>query len=276
MKIVPWLVIDSKHSFYRSGKMEFLEIFPSNSTQDWLKNHRNYFRTVDQTFIISCGVDSGGIPEIEPQNQPYSLHFYLGTKDVNFALFTDCNDKPLHSHSFHFNLDLDLNPGLETPIFLNLKDAEHLEEVKPISLPSGFFKLGELRINIPSFGDFVKSNVVKGPSTFIIESAAKSYQLIFAVNKLGNPELMPTEIIEESGFTTFNPIDVDNSSHAFFASQSEISIDKLNSLECVPYRVHGNNSRTKLKCRVPKFGLSNISKSPSYPHLPVLLQEIKY
>ncbi len=274
MKIVPWLVIDSKHTFYRSGKMEFLEIFPSNSTRDWLKNHRNYFRTVDQTFIISCGVDSDGIPEIEPQNQPYSLHFYLGTKDVNFALFTECNDKPLHSHSFHFNVDL--NPSLDTPIVLNLKDAEHIEEVKPISLPSGFFKLGELKINIPSFGDFVKSRIVNGPSTFIIESASKSYKLIFAINKLGNTELMPTEIIEESGITNFNLLNVDNSNHAFFASEGEISIDKLDSLDCVPYRVHGNNNRIKLKCRVPKFGLSNISKSPSYPHLPVLLQEIKY
>jgi hypothetical protein len=274
MKIVPWLVIDSKHPYYRSGKMDFLEIFPSNSTQEWLKNHRNYFRTVDQKFIISCGVTSDGIPEIEPQNQPLSLHFYLGTKDLNFSLFTDCADKPLHSHSFHFNLDV--KPSQELSIALNLKDAEHVEEVKPISLPSGFFKLGELKINIPSIQEFVKTGIDEVPTTFIIESEARAYQLIYAVDKTGNPELMPTEIMEEAGITTFNPIEVDNSRHAFFASQNEINIDKLNSMECVPYRIHNNNTRTKLKCRVPKFGLSNISKSPSYPHLPVLLQEIKY
>jgi hypothetical protein len=274
MKILPWLKIDSKHPFYRSGKMDFLELFPSTSTQIWLKNHRNYFRTIDQSFILSCKVNANGIPEIESQNLPQTLHFYLGTKDVNFSIFTDCEDKPLHSHSFHFNVDVTSN--FEPPINLNLKDAELKQEIKSISLPSGFYKMGELRINIPEISSFIKKGIENGPITFNIESQTKAYQLIFAIDKTGNQELMPTEILDEADIATFEPLNVDNSRHHFFASTGEISIEKLNSIECVPYRIHEDKSRTKLKCRVPRFGLSNISKSPSYPHLPVLLQEIKY
>lgn len=274
MKILPWLVIDSKHPVYRSGKMEFLEIFPSNSTSEWLTNHRNFFKAVDGKFIISCRTADQINPEIESQEQPYSLHFYLGTKDLNFSSFTDCSDQPLHSHSL--NLHVDIQSVENNIININLKDAEVVEGVKPVSLPSGYFKIGELKINIESIPTFIKSNISKGPTNIVINAHAKSYKLVYAIDKLGNSELMPTEIVEESGITTFNQIEVDNSNHTFFASNDEIGIDKLNLLECVPYRVQSNNIKTKLKCKVPKFGVSNISKSPSYPHLPILLQEIKY
>jgi len=274
MRIVPWLIIDSKHPFYKSGKMEFLEIFPSNSSREWLTNHRNFFKSVEGKFIISCRTSDQINPEIESQEQPLSLHFYLGTKDLNFTSFTDCSDKPLHSHSL--NLDIDIQSDEDNYKEINIKDANVIEGVKPVSLPSGYFKIGELKINVHSITKFIKNNISKGPTNIFINAHVKSYQLVYAIDKSGNPELIPTEIVEESGITTFNQIEVDNSSHTFFASQNEIGIDKLSLLECVPYRLQGNNAKIKLKCKVPKFGVSNISKSPSYPHLPILLQEIKY
>lgn len=274
MSFCDWLTIKSFHPYFRSNKMECLGIFPSEKTQLWLKNHRHHWKFTNNELKISFSVNQQNLPEIVPLNEPLELEFYLGVNDLTFQQFTDINDLPIFYHQHHFNIDIET---IETfPKSVDLNGGNILKSDKLIALPTGYHKLGNLKINFSKPHDFLVSCISQNSNEIEITADSKSYLLFYAVKNNVKNKKTPNFIDDESKNTTFQPSNVDNSEFIFFNSTDAIKAHLLNTLECHSYWVSDDGNKSKLKVKTPNFSLRDLGKSPTYPHFPALLKEIKF
>ncbi len=273
MSFCNWLTIKSFHPFFRSKNMECLGIFPSEKTQLWLKNHRHNWKFTNHELKISFSVNQQNMPEISPVNDLLELEFYLGVNDLSFQQYTNIEDSPIFYHQHHFNITVDQID--QFPDSINLNEGEILKTDKLISLPPGYQKLGNLKINFSQPHDFFVSCVSRNTNEIAIIADSKSYPLFYAVRTGVKNKKTPNFIDDESKNTTFQTSNVDNSEFIFFKSENTIKVHELNNLECYSYWVSDGGNMSKLKVKTPNFSLRDLGKSPTYPHFPALLKEIK-
>jgi hypothetical protein len=273
MSFCDWLTIKSFHPYFRSEKMECLGIFPSEKTQLWLKNHRHNWKFTNNELKISFSVNQLNLPEIMPLNESLELEFYLGINDFTFQQYTEIDDSPIFYHQHHFNLEIE---NLEKfPMLVNFNEGKILKADKLISLPTGYQKLGSLKIMISGPSIFLASCISKISNEIKIIADSKSYPLFYAIRGNVKNKKIPNLIDDESKNTTFKAENVDNSDFVFFKSNNSIKVHELNHLECYSYWVSEDGTKTKLKVKTPNFSLRDLGKSPSYPHFAALLKEIK-
>lgn len=273
MKLNEWLIIDSKHPYVKESKMDFLGIFPTLQTQQWLSNHRHNWKSNSGSTTLSVGISSNNEVEIPPVNGPVVLEFHLGVNDLSFTNFTDFDSTPLH-YAQHF-YEVKINNKITESRILDFKNSIKVEGPSAISLPNSYFPLGKLKIEFENLNELL-NQLSSSPIHIKIESQEKSYTLIYGIQNDPENDKMPNFLEDESQNVDFYTLNVDNSKWLFLATKTEVPISCLNLLECVPYHIDSTMNKRKLKCRIPKFNLSFISKSPSFPHNPVLLREIKY
>lgn len=273
MSFCDWLTIKSFHPYFRSKKMECLGIFPSEKTQLWLKNHRHNWKFSNNELKISFSVNQNNLPEITPLNEPLELEFYLGVNDLNFQQYTEINELPIFYHQHSFSIDIE---STETfPYLIQLNEGSLIKNDKLIALPAGFQKLGNLKINFSKPLDFFVSCISQKTNDIEFISDSKSYFLFYAVRNNIKNKRTPNFIDDESKNTAFQSTNVDNSEFVFFSSTNAIKAHLLNKLECHSYLVSDDGNKSKLKVKTPNFSLRDLGKSPTYPHFPALLKEIK-
>jgi hypothetical protein len=273
MSFCDWLTVKSFHPYFKSKKMECLGIFPSEKTQLWLKNHRHLWKFTNNELKISFSVNQLNLPEITPLNESLELEFYLGVNDLNFQQYTEIEDSPIFYHQHHFNLEIETLENF--PMLVNLNAGKILKTDKLISLPTGYQKLGSLKMVIHRPSNFFVRCISKISNEINMIADSKSYPLFYAVRGNVKNKKTPNLIDDESKNTFFKGENVDNSDFVFFKSDNSIKVHQLNDLECYSYWVSEDGTKTKLKVKTPNFSLRDLGKSPNYPHFPALLKEIK-
>lgn len=270
-----WLTIESLHPYFKSQKMECMGIFPSEKTQLWLKNHRHNWKFTENSLKLSFSISpiNENTPEIEPINGPYELEFYFGVNDLSFQQFTEINDLPIFYHQHHFKVNIDTNTVF--PKTINLKEGLVKKSDKLISLPTGFHKFGNLKINFNNIKDFLVNCINGNSPKMIIQAEDKAYSLFYAIKNNVKNKKAPNLIEEENKKATFFIENVDNSEFVFFKSDKGIKLSALNSFESYCYWVSADESKIRLKVKTPNFSIRDLGKSPSYPRLPALVKEIK-
>lgn len=273
MSFCDWLTIKSFHPYFRSKKMDCLGIFPSEKTQLWLKNHRHNWKFTHNELKISFSVNHQKIPEIAPLNEAIELEFYLGVNDLTFQQFTEIDDAPIFYQQHHFIQNIDSLDNF--PLNIQMNNGEILKTDKLIALPTGYQKLGNLKLIFSKPYDFFVSCIEANSNQIVLNADSKAYPLFYAVRNDIKNKKTPNLIDDESKNTTFQAINVDNSEVLYFKSNNSIKAHQLNSLECYSYWVSDDGSKTKLKVKTPNFSLRDLGKSPTYPHFPALIKEIK-
>lgn len=276
MRQIPWLYIESKHPVFRSGNMETLAFFPSENTQRWLRNHRCVWK-INQ-FMLSLSIEedakTNGTAAILPSDQAIELSFYLGVNDLSYSQYTEIDDSPIHYTQHHYFCELDT---VETPVIpLELKKSELREKLRPIALPKPFQKLGVLHILIkkPNVFFFDLENFVSRRILFQCEE--KKYRLCYAIRFDYKDENMPSIVLDENEKVAFNEIPVENDEYRFLMTKEPINLTDLQYVNCYGVRISEENSINRLRCKVPKFSLLDLTLHPTYPHEQILLREIKY
>jgi len=74
----------------------------------------------------------------------------------------------------------------------------------------------------------------------------------------------------------FNEIPVENDEYRFLMTKEPINLTDLQYVNCYAARTSEENSITRMRCKVPKFSLMDLTSHPTYPHEQILLREIKY
>ncbi len=275
MRFCDWLTIDSLHPYFKSKKMDCLGIFPSEQTQLWLKNHRHNWKFSENSLKLSFSISpiNENTPEIEPLNGPCELEFYLGINDLNFQQYTEISELPIFYHQNYFNISIDQDT--QFPKTIKLIEGQVEKTDKLISMPTGFHKFGNLKINFSNMKDFLENCVNGNSSKLLIQAEDKAYLLFYAIKNNIKNKKAPNLIEEESKKASFSIANVDNSEFIFFKSDEVAKLSSLNSFESYCYWVSAEENKTRLKVKTPNFSIRDLGKSPTYPQLPALIKEIK-
>ena len=158
---------------------------------------------------------------------------------------------------------------------LELKKSELREKLRPIALPKPFQKFGVLHILIkkPNVFFFDLENFVSRRILFHCEE--KKYRLCYAIRFDYKDENMPSIVLDESEKVAFNEIPVENEEYLFLMTEEPIYLTNLQDVNCYAARVSEENETTRLRCKVPKFSLMDLTSHPTYPPEQILLREKK-
>lgn len=276
MRYLPWLQIESTHPLFRSGFMDCLAYFPSENSQVWLRNHRCIWKMVQNKLIISIEEDpqNPGMPKIVPSSSGVELSIYIGINDLDYALYTEIDDSPIHYTQHHYYVDILGSESINQEILLN--QSEIREKVKPIALPKPYQKMGVLHILIAKPNNFFSQLKNKSVHQIRILCEEKKYAICYVIQQSHPPLGMPTSIHEEEDKVRFKELEVDNDDYVFFISDKDVSLTQLPDLNCYCTGSYDGEENARLKCRVQKFSLNDLTTHPTYPHKYILLREIKY
>lgn len=267
-----WLNITSLHQYFKSSQMECLDFFPSELTQNWFKNHRHVWK-IDGNKLHLAFSTKNSQPEIVPIEDELIFEFYLGINDLYFQQYTDISESPLFYKQFQFELSISKESQFPIPVKLN--SGIEIDNDKRILMPPGYQKFGNLKIKISNPYDFFVSCIQHSVNEIVLEAEVKSYFLFYAVKKDYELKTIPNLVEDETQKVTFLMENVDNSDYLFFKSTSKIKLNELNNVEPYSVYVSEEGNRTKLKAKLANFSLRDLGKSPTYPHFPALLKEIK-
>ncbi len=276
MRYIPWLHIESTHPVFRSGYMDCLAFFPSENSQTWLRNHRCIWKMSQNRLTISIEEDpkNPGQPFIVPSPSAIELSVYIGINDLNYALYTEIDDSPIHYTQHHYYTDILGTESINQEILLN--HSEIREKVKAIALPKPYQKMGVLHILIAKPQAFFSQLKIKSAHQIRFLCEEKKYQICYVVKHSHPPEGMPTSVHEEDDKVHFNELEVENDDYLFLISKQEVQLSALSDLNCYCKGTYNGEESARLKCKANKFSLHDLTTHPTYPHKYILLREIKY
>lgn len=88
MKFLPLIRLHIRHSYYTDGRCPDFDIRPAADTERWLKNQRCVLKSLADSVQVFMAVNPDDTPFI-PLPDTAVFHFYLYSKNPDFALFTD-------------------------------------------------------------------------------------------------------------------------------------------------------------------------------------------